>query len=133
MATTLATMRQLEERQVEIEVKLLEWSPKMDILAVGLFNGEVSLYRLNWQKIWTVSPPEECLCEAFVWRPDGKVLAVGYSNGEIYILDIENNVPVHINDIGGSVACLSWIPCQLGSSSDTFDKETNGSVLLAQL
>ena len=93
MATTLATMRQLEERQVEIEVKLLEWSPKMDILAVGLFNGEVSLYRLNWQKIWTVSPPEECSCEAFVWRPDGKVLAAGYSNGEIYILDIENNIP----------------------------------------
>ena len=83
MATTLATMRQLEEKQVEHEVKLLEWSPTMDILAVGLFSGEVSLYRLNWQRIWTVAPPEQCFCEAVVWRPDGKNFAVGYSNGEV--------------------------------------------------
>lgn len=47
----LATMKQLEERQVEHEVKLLAWSPKMDILAVGLFNGDVALYRINWQKV----------------------------------------------------------------------------------
>ena len=83
MTSTLSRMRQIEERQVEHEVKLLEWSPKMDILAVGLFNGDVSLHRLNWQKIWTVSSPEECTCEALSWRPDGKVLAVGFSNGEV--------------------------------------------------
>ena len=85
MTSTLARMRPLEEKQVEHEVKLLEWSPKMDIIAVGLFNGDVSLHRLNWQKIWTVAPPnhEECFCEAIVWRPDGKVLAVGYSTGEV--------------------------------------------------
>ena len=83
MASTLSRMRPLEERQIEQEVKLLEWSPKMDILAVGLVNGDVSLHRLNWQKIWTVSPPEESTCEAIVWRPDGQVVAVGYTNGEV--------------------------------------------------
>ena len=86
MTSNLSRMRQLEERQVEQEVKLLEWSPKMDILAVGLLNGDVSLHRLNWQKIWTVSPPEESECEAIVWRPDGQVVAIGYSNGEVHLL-----------------------------------------------
>ncbi len=44
-------LRQLEERQVETSVCLLEWSPKMDILAVAMENGDVQLYRLNWQKV----------------------------------------------------------------------------------
>ena len=95
MTSTLSRMRQIEERQVEHEVKLLEWSPKMDILAVGLFNGDVSLHRLNWQKIWTVSSPEECTCEALSWRPDGKVLAVGFSNGEVRFYISKFEVQIH--------------------------------------
>ena len=28
-----------------------------------------------------------------------------------FILNIENNVPIHINDAEGSITCLSWISC----------------------
>ena len=38
-------MRQLDERQTEHEIRLLVYSPKMDILALGLSTGAVSLYR----------------------------------------------------------------------------------------
>ena len=38
-------MRQLDERQTEHEIRLLVYSPKMDILALGLATGAVSLYR----------------------------------------------------------------------------------------
>jgi len=123
----LATMRQLEERQVEHEIRLMEWSPKMDIIAVGFANGDVSLYRLNWQRLWTCSLPaaakdedgqeDRGCCQAISWRPDGKVLAVAYTGGQIILLDIESNLPIHtIQNTGkgsgggsGGVSCLSWL------------------------
>ena len=48
---TPATMRQLEERQVDRPITNLLWSPKMDILAVVYENNDVSLFRLNWQRV----------------------------------------------------------------------------------
>ena len=65
-------MRQLDERQTEHEIQLLVcssylllplgpqvYSPKMDILALALSTGAVSLYRLHWQRIWSAPPQEE--------------------------------------------------------------------------
>ena len=86
------------------------WSPKMDIVAVAfLQTGDVTLYRLNWQKLWTLQgakrskTPEgggtstselttgdpSAEVTALSWRPDGKVLAVGYDDGHLILLDIE--------------------------------------------
>jgi hypothetical protein len=48
---TPATMRQLEERQVDRPITHLLWSPKMDIIAVATTSNDVSLYRLNWQRV----------------------------------------------------------------------------------
>ena len=37
--------RQLEERNLPVEVTLMEWSPKMDLIALANENGEVrSMY-----------------------------------------------------------------------------------------
>jgi hypothetical protein len=52
-------MRQLDERQTEQEIWLLVYSPKMDILALGLATGAFSLYRLQWQRIWSAAPAED--------------------------------------------------------------------------
>ena len=107
----LATMRQLEERQVENEIKLMLWSPKMDIIAVGFVVGDVSLYRLNWQKLWTLSLPDPNYgsIEAFAWRPDGKILAVGYHGGQIALLDIESPTPIHRCALTSGISCLNWV------------------------
>ncbi len=51
MEPLVPTMRQLEERQVEMEVSSMLWSPKMDVLAMAMSTGDVALYRLNWQKV----------------------------------------------------------------------------------
>lgn len=48
---TPATMRQLEERQVDRAINCLLWSPRMDILAVVSETNDVSLFRLNWQRV----------------------------------------------------------------------------------
>ena len=46
-------MRQMDEKSTDQEVSLMVWSPKMDILALAFDTGCLSLYRLQWQKIWT--------------------------------------------------------------------------------
>lgn len=48
---TPATMRQLEERQVDRALTHLLWSPKIDIIAVVSENNDISLFRLNWQRV----------------------------------------------------------------------------------
>eukprot|EP00057_Strongylocentrotus_purpuratus_P017065 XP_011671539.1 PREDICTED: anaphase-promoting complex subunit 4-like [Strongylocentrotus purpuratus] len=71
------SFRQLEERNLSVEVTLMQWSPKMDLIALANENGEVLLQRLTWQRqpIWTLSPPSEDEgkeVRALAWRPDGK-------------------------------------------------------------
>ena len=48
---TPATMRQLEDRQVDRAVIKMLWSPKMDILVVVFETNDISLFRLNWQRV----------------------------------------------------------------------------------
>ena len=48
---TPATMKLLEDRQVDRTISNLLWSPKMDILAVVYETNDVSLFRLNWQRV----------------------------------------------------------------------------------
>lgn len=38
------SFRQLEERNLSVEVTLMQWSPKMDLIALANENGEVSLH-----------------------------------------------------------------------------------------
>ncbi|XP_073948554.1 LOW QUALITY PROTEIN: anaphase-promoting complex subunit 4-like [Choristoneura fumiferana] len=84
-------MRQIEERHVANQVDLMVWSNRLDLLALSNFKGEVQVHRLNWQKVWNLSPPKENITvQALAWRPDGKALAIGYSSGSVHIVDIED-------------------------------------------
>ena len=53
----------------------------MDILALALASGTLSLYRLQWQRVWAAPGEEGRLATALAWRPDGKLLAAGDSAG----------------------------------------------------
>jgi len=109
-------MRQLDERQTEHEVSLLVWSPKMDILALSLSTGAVSLYRLQWQRVWTAPSGEEGrVCNALAWRPDGKLLAAGDSGGVLTIRHIESHVGIHSEQLDSGVVSLTWVECPQGS------------------
>ncbi|TRY62653.1 hypothetical protein TCAL_16639 [Tigriopus californicus] len=128
-----STLAKLEERQMDPEVEMLMWSPVMDILAVALVNGDVALFRLNWQRIWTYSPPKSQsdpeaqrssppVQTRLSWRPDGKMLAAGSCSGVIVILDIESNEPIHRMDLGSKLTCLKWI-----ASPENRNKPDNAS------
>jgi hypothetical protein len=64
-SSTLPRLRQLEERQVETTVELVQWSPKMDIVAIAMKMGDLQLFRLNWQKV----PPSMCQNSANFLEP----------------------------------------------------------------
>ena len=99
MARSLV-MRQMDEKTTDQEVKLMVWSPKMDILALAFSSGSISLHRLQWQKIWTAEAgEEEVVVGALAWRPDGKLLAAGDSAGVLTIRHIENSSALHTEQV----------------------------------
>ncbi|XP_014251686.1 anaphase-promoting complex subunit 4 [Cimex lectularius] len=107
-------MRQLEERHLATKVDLLVWSNKMDLLALSNAKGEVSLHRLSWQKVWSLSPPkEEVLVKGIAWRPDGKVIAIGYSNNDILLVNVENKDIIHKSNCSvgeeSMISFLAWL------------------------
>lgn len=82
----MASFRRIDERHVSAEVDFMLWSPKLDLIALALVQGEVALYRLSWKRVWLCSPPggkeQTTKVESLAWRPDGKVLAIAYDTGK---------------------------------------------------
>ncbi|XP_015432021.1 PREDICTED: anaphase-promoting complex subunit 4 [Dufourea novaeangliae] len=108
------SMRQLEERQLPAEVTKMQWSPKMDLLAIANVKGEVTLHRLTWQRVWLLSPQEESdTIVNLAWRPDGKLLAVCYESSKLVCLvDIENKNIIHKTKLNfhNAITCITWLP-----------------------
>lgn len=85
------------------KVMLASWSPKHELLAVVFSDKPMSLYRLNWEKLWNVSPdiiPADTFVSALCSSPDGSLLAAGLSNGSTVLLNVEDGAVVHrwVND-----------------------------------
>ena len=99
------------EKHLFSEIDLMLWSPKVDLVAMTSTEGEVVLYRINWQKVWSHSRLEEgVLVSALAWRPDGKVLAVGYTNGRVRLFNIEGGFCLHDhNSLNHKITMLKWI------------------------
>ncbi|OAD52608.1 Anaphase-promoting complex subunit 4 [Eufriesea mexicana] len=107
------SMRQLEERQLPAEVTKMQWSPKMDLLAIANVK-EVTLHRLTWQRVWLLSPQEESdTIVNLAWRPDGKLLAICYETSKlICLVDIENKNIIHRTKLmlHNAITCMMWLP-----------------------
>lgn len=83
----MASFRQVNERHVSAEVELMLWSPRLDLIALALAQGDVALHRLSWKRVWLRAPPggkeHPATVLSLAWRPDGKILAIGYNTGEL--------------------------------------------------
>ncbi|GLC57497.1 hypothetical protein PLESTB_001233600 [Pleodorina starrii] len=77
----------LYEKALSQQVVLGCWCPTMDLLALVSDDGQLGVYRLEWQKLWVACPdtPITALC----WRPDGKVLASGHRHGAVSLYNVE--------------------------------------------
>ena len=98
-AAALPRLKPLEDRQLEVAVDLMAWSPTMDILALATESGQLQLCRAagNWQRIWSAAPPEGTTVTSLAWRADGALLAAGYSGGHLCLFEIDKSEPIHFN------------------------------------
>jgi len=99
------TFTLLVDRPLSAAVRVAEWCPSMDLVALGTADGQLSVRRLNWQSLWSATPgtgaatgagsgAEAGSGDAVVWRPDGKALAVGGADGAVTVLDAEDGKQV---------------------------------------
>lgn len=41
-----------------LQIKIAEWNPEKDLLAMVTEDSKILLHRFNWQRLWTISPGE---------------------------------------------------------------------------
>ena len=65
-----ASFTVLHEHSLSQDVMMGSWCPTMDLLALLMDDGQLVLYRLEWQRLWLACPdvPVTAMC----WRPDGE-------------------------------------------------------------
>ncbi|KAF8029722.1 hypothetical protein BT93_E2220 [Corymbia citriodora subsp. variegata] len=44
------------DKPLASQVKMAEWNPEKDLLAMVTEDSKVVLHRFNWQRLWTISP-----------------------------------------------------------------------------
>ncbi|XP_062013274.1 anaphase-promoting complex subunit 4 [Rosa rugosa] len=76
------------DKPVASQIKIAEWNPEKDLLAMVTEDSKILLHRFNWQRLWTISPGK-CIT-SLCWRPDGKAIAVGLEDGTVSLHDVEN-------------------------------------------
>ncbi|CAI0468362.1 unnamed protein product [Linum tenue] len=75
------------DKPIASQVKIAEWNPEKDLLAMVTEDSKITLHRFNWQRLWTISPGKSIT--SLCWRPDGKAIAVGLEDGTISLHDVE--------------------------------------------
>ncbi|KAL0328828.1 UNVERIFIED_CONTAM: Anaphase-promoting complex subunit, partial [Sesamum calycinum] len=82
------------DKPIGSQIKIAEWNPEKDLLAMVTEDSKLLLHRFNWQRLWTTAPGK-CIT-SICWRPDGKAIAVGLDDGTISLHDVENSLAIHL-------------------------------------
>ncbi|KAF3451562.1 hypothetical protein FNV43_RR07657 [Rhamnella rubrinervis] len=95
------------DKPVASQIKIAEWNPEKDLLAMVTEDSKILLHRFNWQRLWTVSPGRSIT--SLCWRPDGKAIAVGLEDGTLSLHDVENGKMLSsLKSHNVAVVCLNW-------------------------
>uniref|UniRef100_A0A7N0VEL6 Anaphase-promoting complex subunit 4 n=1 Tax=Kalanchoe fedtschenkoi TaxID=63787 RepID=A0A7N0VEL6_KALFE len=95
------------EKPVASQIKIAEWNPEKDLLAMVTNDSKILLHRFNWQRLWTISTGK-CVT-SLCWRPDGKAVAVGLDDGTVALHDVENGKLMRsLKSHAVAVNCLNW-------------------------
>ncbi|KAL3740385.1 hypothetical protein ACJRO7_021636 [Eucalyptus globulus] len=95
------------DKPLASQVKMAEWNPEKDLLAMVTEDSKVVLHRFNWQRLWTISPGK-CIT-SLCWRPDGKVVVLGLEDGTVSLHDVENGKLLRsLKSHAAAVVCLNW-------------------------
>ncbi|KAJ4754299.1 Anaphase-promoting complex subunit 4-like protein [Rhynchospora pubera] len=95
------------DKPVPFQVKMAEWNPEKDLLAIVTDESKVLLHRFNWQRLWTIIPGKSIT--SLCWSPDGKLIALGTEDGSIFLHDVENGKMLRsMRTHDAAVICLNW-------------------------
>ncbi|KAK7400487.1 hypothetical protein VNO78_11695 [Psophocarpus tetragonolobus] len=95
------------DKPLASQIKIAEWNPEKDLLAMVTDDSKILLHRFNWQRLWTITPGRgiTSLC----WRPDGKAIAVGLDDGTLSLHDVENGKLLRsLKSHCSAIICLNW-------------------------
>uniref|UniRef100_A0A9I9DWK3 Anaphase-promoting complex subunit 4 n=1 Tax=Cucumis melo TaxID=3656 RepID=A0A9I9DWK3_CUCME len=96
------------DKPIASQVKIAEWNPEKDLLAMVTEDSKILLHRFNWQRLWTISPGRSI--KSLCWRPDGKVIAVGLEDGTVLLHDVENGKLLRsLKSHAVAVVSLNWV------------------------
>ncbi|KAH7545917.1 hypothetical protein FEM48_Zijuj01G0145100 [Ziziphus jujuba var. spinosa] len=119
------------DKPVTSQIKIAEWNPEKDLLAMVTEDSKILLHRFNWQRLWTISPDVFDLnltlpdyvslsvlkiyigrsITSLCWRPDGKAIAVGLEDGTVSLHDVETQNGKLLRSLKShtvAVVCLNW-------------------------
>ncbi|CAN1854391.1 Anaphase-promoting complex subunit 4 [Linum perenne] len=65
------------DKPLASQVKIAEWNPEKDLLAMVTDDSKILLHRFNWQRLWTVSP--------------GEALSIAISNSCVFQVEIQSD------------------------------------------
>ncbi|CAL4885670.1 unnamed protein product [Urochloa decumbens] len=107
-AAAAATPFQLQfDKPIPFQIKMAEWNPEKDLLAMVADDSKVLLHRFNWQRLWTISPGKHIT--SICWSPDGKIIALGTEDGLVLLHDVENGKMLRtIKSHDVAIVCLNW-------------------------
>ncbi|XP_044414581.1 anaphase-promoting complex subunit 4 isoform X3 [Triticum aestivum] len=108
------------DKPIPFQIKLAEWNPEKDLLAMVTDDSKVLLHRFNWQRLWTISPGK-CIT-SICWSPDGKIVALGTEDGLVLLHDVENGKMLRsIKSHDVAIVCLNWAEDEPLSRTDKKD------------
>ncbi|XP_037454595.1 anaphase-promoting complex subunit 4-like isoform X1 [Triticum dicoccoides] len=108
------------DKPIPFQIKLAEWNPEKDLLAMVTDDSKVLLHRFNWQRLWTISPGK-CIT-SICWSPDGKIVALGTEDGLVLLHDVENGKMLRsIKSHDVAIVCLNWAEDEPLSRTDKED------------
>ncbi|XP_044953837.1 anaphase-promoting complex subunit 4 isoform X2 [Hordeum vulgare subsp. vulgare] len=108
------------DKPIPFQIKLAEWNPEKDLLAMVTDDSKVLLHRFNWQRLWTISPGK--YITSICWSPDGKIVALGTEDGFVLLHDVENGKMLRsIKSHDVAIVCLNWAEDEPLSRTDKAD------------
>ncbi|XP_044494981.1 anaphase-promoting complex subunit 4 [Mangifera indica] len=108
------------DKPVASQIKMAEWNPEKDLLAMVTEDSKILLHRFNWQRLWTISPGKSIT--SLCWRPDGKAIAIGLEDGTVSLHDVENGKLLRsVKSHTVAVVCLNWEEDRQLTKNDSSD------------
>lgn len=91
-----------------VQRNVLTWCPLMDLIALcSAEGGNIWVYRLSGQRVWSANTKKKCKVIQMTWRYDGKLLGVIFEDGSLQVFNGSNGKVV-TTDEERKFTAINW-------------------------